>query len=212
MIGLLLKIKHRMPVLWRGIEHVNALLFVLLHGREVMANARACLDRYRLEGVAFRLLTPADSADVSAFLARQPSERTAYFKPHGFDLGSVSRQAKTPTFVMFGAFRGDELVGYFFLRCFWNRRAFVGRIIDPAHEGKGIGRVMNSILYNTAWDSGFQCMTTISRHNHAVVRSHANNPSSHVLGDLPDDYMLVEMVRPDGQATGVPVRDRIGSD
>lgn len=212
MIGLLLKIKHRLPFVWRGIERLNGVLFVMLHRRRVMASARACLGRYRLDGLTFRLLALADGPALSDFLTRQPAARTEFFKPHGFDAASVARQARNPAFMMFGVFREEALVGYFFLRCFWNRRAFVGRIIDQGWDGRGIGRVMNSILYNTAWDSGFRCMTTISRHNRAVVRSHANNSASHVLGDLPGDYMLVEMMRPDGKVAGVPVRARVGAE
>ncbi len=208
MIRLLLKIKHRLPFLWRGIEQVNSLLFLILHSRRVMANARACLDRYQLDGFSFRLLTQADSAALSAFLTRQPAARMEFFKPHGFDLQSVTRKAKDPAFLMFGTFRDEALVGYFFLRCFWNRKSFVGRAIDQDWEGQGIGRVMNQILYNTAWGAGFKCLTTISKHNHSVIRSHANNPTSRIIGDLANDYMLVEMVPPDQKGTGTPVRVR----
>lgn len=208
MIRLLLKIKHRLPFLWRGIEQVNSLLFLILHRRRIMANSRACLDRYQLDGFSFRLLTQADSAALSAFLTRQPAARMEFFKPHGFDLQSVTRKAKDPAFLMFGTFRDEALVGYFFLRCFWNRKSFVGRAIDQDWEGQGIGRVMNQILYNTAWGAGFKCLTTISKHNHSVIRSHANNPTSRIIGDLPNDYMLVEMVPPDQKGTGTPVRVR----
>ncbi len=210
MIRLLLKIKHRLPFLWRGIERVNSLLFLILHSRRLMSNARACLEHYRLEGFSFRLLTPADGAALSAFLTRQPAARMEFFKPHGFDLQSVMRRAKDPAFIMFGTFRDEALVGYFFLRCFWNRKAFVGRAIDEEWEGQGIGRVMNQILYNTAWESRFRCLTTISKHNHSVIRSHANNPGSRIIGDLANDYMLVEMVSPGQQSAGTPVCDRVG--
>jgi hypothetical protein len=212
MIALLLKLKHRLPFLWRGVEWVNSILFVMLHSRRIMTNARACLQRYRLDGFAFRLMTTEDAPAVSAFLTRQPDTRMAYFRPHGFDVNSVRRKAMDPAFVIFGVFRDETLVGYFFLRCFWTRKAFVGRAIDREWDRQGIGRVMNQILYNTAWNSGFRCLTTISRHNHAVVRSHANNPASRILGDLPNDYMLVEMTPPDRGAAGRPVRDNVGAE
>lgn len=212
MIALLLKLKHRLPFLWRGVEWVNSILFVTLHSRWIITNARVCLHHYRLDGLVFRLLTPEDAPEVSAFLTHQPDTRMAYFKPHGFDVNSVRRKAKDPAFVMFGVFRGNTLVGYFFLRCFWTRKAFVGRAIDQNWDRQGIGRVMNQILYNTAWDSGFRCLTTISRHNHAVVRSHANNPASRILGDLPNDYMLVEMTRPDRRAAGRRLRGNVGAE
>lgn len=213
MIGILLKIKHRLPFIWRGIEVSNSHLFRLLHSRRITANAKRCLEASELDGFRFCLLEDKHSYDVSEFLSTQPENRTEFFRPHGFDLKTVSRLARDPAFVMFGAFRHDELVGYFFLRCFWNKKCFVGRFIDQGWEGQGIGRFMNNILYNTAWNSGFRCMTTISRHNHAVMRSHAKNPSLRILRYLPNDYMLVELVRSDSRMSGTAaVRDRLGVD
>lgn len=207
MIRILLTIKHRLPFFWHWIEQVNSLLFRTLHRRRIMINARACLGHYQLDGFSFRLLTPEDSAEVSAFLSRQPAARMKFFNPHGFDSQSVKRRAKDPAFIMFGTFCDGALVGYFFLRCFWNRKSFIGRAIDQDWERQGIGRVMNQILYNTAWESGFKCLTTISKHNHSVIRSHTNNPSSQVIGDLANNYMLVEMVPPDQRSADRSLRD-----
>lgn len=209
MISVLLKIKHHAPSLWRRIEQVNSFLFRILRHQQIMANANACLKSYRLSGFSFRPLTQADTNVLSYFLKRQTAMRMEFFKPHGFDVESVARQTKDPAFIMFGAFHDETLVGYFFLRCFWNRKSFIGRVIDKDWEGRGIGRVMNQILYNTAWNSDFKCLTTISKHNHSVIRSHANNPTSRMLAELPNDYMLVELVHPEHQSEGQPLRDRL---
>jgi len=56
---------------------------------------------------------------------------------------------------------------------------------------------MNNIMYNTAWRSGFRCLSTISKNNKLVMRSHANNKALKVLKTLPNDYLLVEFVRPE---------------
>jgi hypothetical protein len=40
-------------------------------------------------------------------------------------------------------------------------------------------------------------MTTISRHNKAVIRSHSNNPSAKLIGELANDYLLIEFL-PEG--------------
>ena len=68
----------------------------------------------------------------------------------------------------------------------------MGRLIDESHEGNGIGRVMNQIMYHTAWRSGFRCLTTVSRENDAVMRSHLNNPYARVIQELPGDYLMLE--------------------
>lgn len=90
-------------------------------------------------------------------------------------------------------------MGYFFLRFFWNRKCFVGRLIDEPCEGKGIGRAMNNIMYNIGWRMGFRVMSTISKNNHLVMRSHANNHRMVVLKELADDYLFVEFVEKGGE-------------
>lgn len=196
MTGLLLFIKHRLPFLWRGIDWLNLVLFRLLHGDRLQKEAEHCFREFTLAGYQFRALTVRDLDGLVNLLARQRAGRLDYFKPHGFDHESLERVTRNPSFLMFGVFSDERLVGYFFLRCFWNRKCFVGRLIDEPHERKGIGRVMNQILYNTPWRSGFRCMTTISKNNALVMRSHANNPTVRVLEELPNDYLFVEFVQP----------------
>ena len=130
---------------------------------------------------------------------RQGSDRLRHFQPHGFAMADLEHALSNPAFLMFGVFYDGAPVGYFFLRCFWNKKCFVGRLIDQSHEGKGIGMVMNQVMYNTAWRSGFRCMTTISRANESVMRSHRNNPHVRIVQELPDNRLMLEFL-PDLQA------------
>jgi hypothetical protein len=200
--GLLIFIKHRLPFLWRGIDWLNAVLFRLLHGDRVDKEAERCFREFTLQGYQFRALNECDLEALSNLLDRQTAGRLDYFKPHRFDRKSLERVVRNPAFLMFGAFNNDLLVGYFFLRCFWNRKCFVGRLIDEPYERKGIGRVMNQILYHTAWRAEFRCLTTVSKNNALVMRSHANNPTFRVLKELPNDYLFVEFVQPKQKGQG----------
>jgi len=193
----LLFVKHRIPWLWVVVEWINARLYRLLHQTGMAHQAERAFAEFGLEGYEFRPLVQSDLEALGHLLQSQAELRLRYFQPHGFDRSSLANMLKNPAFLMFGAFSGDKLVGYFFLRCFWNRKCFVGRLIDQSHEGRGVGRVMNQIMYHTAWRSGFRCFTTISRHNNAIVRSHSNNPSARLVGDLAKDYLLVEFL-PEG--------------
>ena len=190
----LLFIKHRVPWLWAVVDWTNARLFSLLHRKRMAKETERAFAEFKLDGFRFASLEGADLEQLEALLMRQGEERLRYFQPHGFERGSLTRMMKNPAFLMFGAFHGRTLVGYFFLRCFWNRKCFVGRLIDQPCEGKGIGRVMNQIMYHIAWRSGFRCMTTISQENQAIMRSHRNNPHARFLGELGNGYVWVEFV------------------
>jgi hypothetical protein len=193
----LLFVKHRLPWLWALVEWLNGKLFRLLHEKELRRQAQQAFAEFELQGYVFRPLEADDLGALENLLERQGADRLRYFQPHGFDRGSLQAALGNPAFLMFGAFSGQTLAGYFFLRCFWNRRCFVGRLIDQPHERRGVGRVMNRIMYHTAWRSGFRCMTTISKYNRAIIRSHANNPSARLVGELANDYLLVEFL-PEG--------------
>ena len=191
---LLLFIKHRIPWLWSLIDVSNASLYRLLRRRRVEAEVKQAFADFRLEGFEFRPLNSLDLSSLQNLLARQGEERLRYFRPHGFDAQSLEKMLRNPAFLMFGVFRHQAMVGYFFLRCFWNRKCFVGRLIDKDHERLGIGRTMNQIMYHIAWRSGFRCMTTISTENALVMRSHDNNPCARTVKSLANDYILVEFV------------------
>jgi len=194
MTRILLFIKHNLPFVWLFVEWLNTLLFRWLHGDKLQQRAQACFQEFTLDGVQFRMVQPDDLVRLHDLLHRQEPTRLEYFRPHPFGMNDLKKANRNPAFLMFGAFQEDIMVGYFFLRCFWNRKCFVGRLIDQPFERQGIGRVMNQIMYHTAWRSGFRCFTTVSRNNALVMRSHANNPTARVLKELAGNFLLVEFV------------------
>ena len=191
---ILLFIKHRIPWLWVGIDWLNARLYRILHQKNMAQKAERAFDKFELDGFEFRPLVQADLSDLKALLERQKSGRLEYFRPHGFDYASLRKMYANPAFLMFGVFSEQRMIGYFFLRCFWNQKCFVGRLLDEPFEGKGIGRVMNQIMYNTAWWSGFRCFTSISRNNQWIMRAHAKNPHARFVAELANGYQLVEFI------------------
>lgn len=193
---ILLFIKHNVPFLWRIIDRLNTFLFRLFYGKRIRQVADKVIAGTVLPGYIFRRLEKNDLPVLEKLLNRQPVQRVAYFKPHSFNMESLKHVYSNPAFLMMGVFDGNNsnLIGYFFLRCFWNKKCFVGRLIDEPYEGKGIGRVMNRIMYQIAWECEFRCLSTISKNNQPVMRSHAKNPHMKILRELPNDYLLVEFV------------------
>jgi len=191
---LLLFIKHRLGFLWNMIETVNNSLFGLFYGPKLEKTLPGVFADFSRGAFQYRELTRADAGDLFHLIGDQPDSDLEYFRPHGFDLDSIQRQMKKVSFLMMGVFSNDTLVGYFFLRFFANRKCFVGRLIDKEYRGKGIGAVMNDIMYETAWRMHFRCLSTISRNNHAVMKAHSGNRHMIVLKELKNHYLLVEFL------------------
>jgi len=194
---LLIFIKHHFIFIWRIIEWGNGLIFTLFYSFKMEKLLPVVLEEYTIPPFIYRRLEKTDATYLHELIARQEVSDLEYFHPHGFDLGSITRQFKNRSFLMMGAFEKEKIIGYFFLRFFANKKCFVGRLIDKNYRGRGIGEVMNNIMYQTAWRMGFRCLSTISRHNTAVMRAHAKNPTMIVLKELQNDYMLVEFVKKD---------------
>lgn len=183
-----------MPIIWNAIEKLNGLLYSILYKSRMDEEVKKALKEFRLPDFETRQLNHQDLTLLSLLHDSQEASRVTYFNPHGFDQKSLLSVSRNPAFLMMGVFQGHRMVGYFFLRFFWNKKCFVGRLIDQPFEGKGIGRMMNSIMYNIGWRMGFKVLSTISRKNSLVMKSHANNSFMKVLRELDDDYLFVQFV------------------
>lgn len=194
-VSFLIFIKHRLSFLWRTIEWINGLLFSLSYKSKTEIILPLVFQEFTHNLYSFKRLEESDIEDLYELLISQKSSDLEYFRPHRFDLKSLKIQLKKRAFLMMGAFDGEKLIGYFFLRFFVNKKCFVGRLIDKSYRGKGIGIIMNNIMYETAWRMGFQCLSTISKNNEAVMKAHAKNQTMVVQKELKNDYLLVEFKR-----------------
>ncbi len=192
---ILLFIKHHLGFLWKFIEWGNGIIFSLLYKSKMSEASRMSIKKYGVPPYLYRRLNEADAEALFELINSQDATDIKYFNPHGFDLNSIRLQFEIRSFLMMGAFDGGKMIGYFFLRFFANKRCFVGRLIDKKYRGKGLGPVMNDIMYETSWAMNFRCLSTISRNNNAVIRAHAKNPSMMALKELPNNYLLVEFIR-----------------
>jgi len=191
---LLIFIKHRLVILWRIIEWGNGIVFSIIFRSEILRVLQDEIESTLWPPYSYRTLTSSDSEALYGLINSQESDDLKYFKPHGFDTASVNKQFENPAMILLGVFNEEKLIGYFFLRFFVNRKCFVGRLIDKDYRGKGIGDIMNKIMYETAWRMSFRCLSTISKNNKAVVHAHEKNPHISILKELSNDYLLVEFI------------------
>jgi RimJ/RimL family protein N-acetyltransferase len=190
----LIFIKHHLAFIWRLIEKVNAWGFTLFFGKKLQRETREVFSKVKLPAYKFRELEWNDIEKLGELIQKQPGEDLEYFRPHEFDLKSLKKQKRNSAFYMMGVWDGPKMIGYFFLRFFLNKKCFVGRLIDRDYRGKGIGGEMNRIMYETAWNMKFRCLSTISKNNKAVMKAHSKNQAMLVLKELDNDFLLVEFV------------------
>ncbi len=143
----------------------------------------------------YRKLIISDAEAICDMATQQNFSDMEFFDPHHFDLHSVRMQFNVRNFFMMGVFDDDKLIGYFFMRFSIHKKCVLGRLIDKGYRGEGIGEIMNSIMYNTAWGMDFRCFSTISKNNKAVIRAHKKNQNVIVLKEKTEGFIELEFIR-----------------
>ena len=196
-IRILLWIKHALPDLWRMIEVVNGKIFYIFYGKLLGSIQKSVFKKHSDSQYVFRPLKRNDIEQLSRFLNKQSKDQKKFFNPHSFTISALERLWKNRSFFMMGVFFNDQIIGYFFLRFFINKKCFIGRIVDTDFQRKGIANTMSKIMYDIAWSMSFRCLTTISGENQAIVDLHKGENSFHVLKELPNNYLFVEIMPPE---------------
>jgi len=192
MVNFLMFLKENCPASWKIIEWLNGFLFHILYSNKFALAANSNLAKYTVSSYNFRLLNKNDLDVLSKFLYSFDQSHVKTFEPHDFDTETLKRMNRNPSFYMFGVFDEAALIGYFFLRCFINRKAFMGRIVATPHRNKGIAKKMAQILHQIAWQSKFRIFSTIDPENIPSLKSQASVCDYTVLRKVSNGYLLIE--------------------
>ncbi len=187
--SLLVKLKHSCPWIWRGVEAVNSSLVRARYPRIKSIAEEEARHIATDDSIEWSLVTPDDAERLSAFLTSIPLERKQWFDPHPFDAATLRRMASGHSFVMLKVTKGNEIVGYHFLRCFFIGKAFHGLIVSESAAGHGIGTRMWSLGAAISARAGLMMEATISESNLPSLTSCRRGCRTTVLSTLPGGYL-----------------------
>lgn len=191
MVKLLIFIKHHFLFIWSFVELINSIFFHILYGKLKKNAINATLPKEH-QDFEYRLLIEDDLDNLTDFFKRQPDKAYEYFKPHAFDIPTLRRKLKDHSFIMMGVFCKGHLVGYFFLRCFFNKKAFRGKIVDFNFQGKGISKQMAVITTGICKMMKFRQFGTVSKDNIASLASTKAVNKVKIINELSDNYIFIE--------------------
>ena len=115
---LLIFIKHHFISLWKLIEWINGQIFFIWYKSKLEKTSQGVFKEFIFPPYSFRKLVSTDVIPLNELITSQSVTDLEYFRPHDFGINSLTRQMKNPAFYMMGAFAGDKMTGYFFLRFF----------------------------------------------------------------------------------------------
>lgn len=191
MTAILIFIKHHIPFIWNIVEYINSQLFYILYRKQLEFLG----EKYSQSKDSVRILRIEDMVALSEFFNKQPADSFEYFKPHAFDYNSLVKKNKDKSFIMIGVFSNNEIIGYGFLRCFFNGKAFRGKIVDISHQGHGIAKHIGSVLTDMATLMHLRLFATISKDNVKSISSSSAVNKIKILKELPGNYIYVEYLR-----------------
>lgn len=188
--GIAHQLQEKMPWIWDMVECGNATVFFIQHHRG-LERMLPLLEKYD-DRFKVREVEQKDVEKLTVFFSEQPEEAYTFFKPHGFDTESLSKLVKRKSFLMFKVIDGEEIVGYFFLRCFANGNAFKGRMVDYRRRNQGIAKLMGNVINDVVLTLNLRLYTTISPDNYASLASTKAVNDIKIVKTLENGYYYIE--------------------
>lgn len=183
-------LQNKVKPIWSLVEAVNAGMFRLRYGRRI-SQLPVVVSAY--PGIA--RATVEDITDLASFFSNQPEEAFEFFKPHGFDEESLARLIRNPSMLMYVVKDEGTIVGYFFLRCFFIGKGYLGKMVDSHCQGQGLGRKMCCCAMDIASSLGIRMFETISKNNLASLYSTQKVLETKVIEEMTNDYLYIEDIR-----------------
>jgi hypothetical protein len=183
------KVQKSLPWIWEGIESLNSLFFSLrIAGK---GNLDGCLT----DGV--RILGKKEANRLSEFFARQPEESYRWFRPHAFDEKTLSKLLQRKSYIIYVLEEDGMIIGYAFLRCFFNGKCFLGKMVDIQHQGKGVCTKLCSVGMSMSETLGLRMFESINKENIGSMKASQKACDVIVVEELEDGDVLIED-RPNG--------------
>lgn len=183
-------IRDKFSWLWDIIEYLNSFLFYMRYGKKLKD-----IDFKNIpEGYEVTPINAIETKRMVEFFACQPEDAFKFFHPHGFDEKSIKKLQKNKAFLGYVLMQDQNVVGYVFLRCFFNGKCFRGKMVDFQHRGKGYGKILGSIANEIAFGIGLKMFATVSPDNIASFASTKAVNEIRIIKRMPNgDYYIEEL-------------------
>ena len=172
------------PWMWDGVEALNAAICGVKIGE------RRKLQEAMPYGV--RLADVNDASRLADFFVRQPEESFKWFRPHAFDEATMRTLLGRKSYIIYVQEENGEIIGYAFLRCFINGKAFLGKMVDVQHRGKGVCTTLCKVGMDLATKTGFRMLESINKANIGSMKASQKACDVLILEELEDGDVLIE--------------------
>ena len=184
------------PWLWHLIEWLNGWLFFLRYHKRLQGISDI-LKKYQSDYVV-KELEHEDVPCLATFFTEQPEEAFEFFRPHAFDEKTLRRLAKNPSYLAFVVYPNDtekeQIISYFFIRCYFIGKGFRGYMVDYRYRNRGISKLSAMVMTDVAKALGIPTFGTIAPENISSLRSQGAVNEIRIIEQLNNGDYYVEYV------------------
>ncbi len=184
------------PWLWYLIEWLNGWLFYF-HYRKRLQGIGVILRKYQSD-YTVKELEREDVPSLATFFAEQPEEAFEYFRPHAFDEKTLRRLAINRSYLAFVVYPNDtekqQIISYFFIRCYFIGKGFRGYMVDYRYRNRGISKLSAMVMTDVAKTLGILTFGTIAPKNISSMKSQGAVNDIRIIEQLPNGDYYVEYV------------------
>lgn len=175
-------VQNKLPWLWDCVEWGNAMLCA----------ARYDVQKVILQHEGVRIAEVCDAHALSVFFSEQPEDSFRWFKPHKFDEQTMASLLRRKSYIIYIVEDEGKIAGYAFLRCFFNGKCFLGKMVDSKHQGKGICTKLCAEGMNIASQLGMRMYESINKENVGSMKASQKACKVVVVEELKDGDLLIE--------------------
>lgn len=196
MVAFLIYLKRRFEFLWGLVERINTFLLGFTFPGIKKRNFKA-LNEITSDEFVFSKIEMEDIDALIELRKRQRDDYLKYFDPHRFDQPTLEKMVRNKAYVLMKVTpkNQNEVVGYFFLRCFFIGKAFHGLIVDERYINRGMGTLMWRISNEICTANHLKMYATVSKNNIPSLVSAGKSTDVIIKKDLPNDFLLIECKR-----------------
>lgn len=183
-------LQNRLPFIWTLVEKINEWLFMLRYGKK-LHGITPILNKYS-DPLIYRQAAEKDINNLIRFFQEQPVDSYKYFTPHKFDEKTIKKLIRNKSYLFFIVLDNEHIVGYYFLRCFFVKKCYLGKLADYRFQGKGIGKTMCLSAMEIARSLGLHMYETISKDNLSSLFSTQNVLDIKIIKEMDNNYIYIE--------------------
>lgn len=170
--------------MWNAVEELNAAVCGLKIG-DKNSLQKCMIDSVRIADIN-------DAGRLTFFFDRQSEDCFKWFRPHAFDEATMRKLLGRKSYIIYVMEEDGEIIGYAFLRCFMNRKCFLGKMVDENHQGRGVCTTLCKVGMNIAEMIGFRMFESINKENIGSMRASQKACDVIVVEELENGDMLIE--------------------